>query len=75
VPTLTHPENKCAASCAGTGEEVCNALCVNTLTDNANCGDCGNVCDPRATCTSGVCTCPTIQVDCDGSNRANDPDN
>ena len=30
--------------------------CVNTATDNNNCGGCGHVCTALQTCVSGVCT-------------------
>lgn len=40
-------------TCNGT---VCGTNCVDTTSDPQNCGGCGVVCDPSATCTSGQCT-------------------
>ena len=36
---------------------MCNNVCVNQLTDDANCGVCGNVCATGSTCVSGKCSC------------------
>jgi hypothetical protein len=41
--------------------------CVDLQTDPANCGVCGNQCDPGATCTAGGCTCTAGQIDCGGT--------
>ena len=38
--------------------KVCNGKCVDTRTDNANCGGCGTVCTPPLTCVNGMCSCP-----------------
>jgi len=38
---------------------ICDGSCVNTDTDENNCGSCGNVCATGATCTDGSCHCPT----------------
>jgi Stigma-specific protein, Stig1 len=35
----------------------CGDVCIDTDTDNANCGKCGNVCPAFATCTKGACVC------------------
>jgi alpha-tubulin suppressor-like RCC1 family protein len=40
-------------------QTLCNGTCVNTQTDPANCGACGNVCPGGNTCQSGMCT-PTV---------------
>ncbi len=38
-----------------TASEVCNNQCVDTNTDNNNCGTCGNVCQSGSTCNDGQC--------------------
>lgn len=37
------------------GMELCNGLCVEVLTDIANCGGCGVVCVEDQTCEAGLC--------------------
>ena len=51
------------------GLKRCNKACVDSNTDSANCGKCGNVCSQTTTCgggnpvTPGVCGClPTGTV-------------
>lgn len=42
----------------GTGEQLCNGVCTNVMEDDANCGDCGNVCDIAGNtggCDNGTC--------------------
>jgi hypothetical protein len=39
-----------------TGESICSGACVDTQTDESNCGTCGNMCGSSSTCCSGVCT-------------------
>ena len=42
-------------------DTVCNGACVDTTTDSANCGSCGNVCLGGDTCQNGLCigsACP-----------------
>ncbi len=41
--------NKCLV-----GEQCCSRKCVNTLTDSANCGICGHVCN-NGPCILGLC--------------------
>lgn len=36
---------------------TCNGVCIDTQSDNANCGKCNNVCPAFATCTAGACSC------------------
>lgn len=43
----------CAACPAG--QTNCNCTCVNTLTDNRNCGSCGNICGAGTFCCAGAC--------------------
>jgi PKD repeat protein len=51
--------------CPGTTQE-CGAACVDTNTDIANCGMCGNVCAPGDSCSGGTChaPCPPGQMPC-----------
>jgi hypothetical protein len=37
------------------GQTRCNGVCVNTSSDNGNCGGCGMPCTSPATCMSGKC--------------------
>ncbi len=41
------------SACAGT---TCGGACVETATDAANCGACGNACAAGSTCTAGTCS-------------------
>jgi hypothetical protein len=47
--------------CSG-GQVACGGGCVNTQTDNANCGICGHACTTGFACAAGACassaTCP-----------------
>jgi hypothetical protein len=47
---------------------VCKGACVDTDTDNKNCGGCGNVCITQGGhfCDGGKCGCPSSQTDCGG---------
>ena len=47
------------------GGELCAGDCVDTSTDEANCGACGNTCQPGTACIDGAC-CPAGQIECDG---------
>ena len=42
----------------GPGQQVCGSACVNTATDNNNCGTCGNRCVAGNVCITGACACP-----------------
>ena len=42
----------------------CGASCVDTSTDTANCGSCGNACPAGTPCTGGTCSCPTSLTVC-----------
>ncbi|MFA5259523.1 MAG: LamG domain-containing protein, partial [Candidatus Pacearchaeota archaeon] len=42
----------------------CSSGCINQLTDNNNCGSCGNNCTAQGkTCLSGVCNSPSCNYD------------
>lgn len=45
---------------------LCNNNCTDTLTDNKNCGTCGNTCPAGQSCTNGNCmlSCPSGQTAC-----------
>ena len=50
----------------GMDKKNCDGACVDLLTDNANCGECGNVCKDGEKCKSGTCriSCPDTQIIC-----------
>jgi hypothetical protein len=52
-------------TCSGAGQMACNGVCIDTLTDNNNCGACGESCG-SGTCQNGTC-CPTGQTNCGGT--------
>ena len=62
----------CVASCTEPAESMCGDRCLDTDTDLANCGGCGNVCtvtDGAPRCVGGEClvaTCDPMRGDCDG---------
>lgn len=39
----------------GADEMVCSGTCASTLTDEQNCGTCGNVCGANDACVAGTC--------------------
>jgi hypothetical protein len=54
--------------CNAPNQLNCNGTCVDYLSDNANCGACGNDCGEGYHCDSGTCriTCTGGTIDCDG---------
>ena len=49
-----------AGACVCPGQlKACNGACVDTKTDPANCGTCGNVCGSDQACSNGTCVCKT----------------
>ncbi len=89
APIVCTPPDQChVASCdpatgcysvpvacsAGTCPTLCGTQCVNTGSDPANCGACGQVCSSNrvtATCAGGICsgTCDPGYADCNGDKR------
>jgi hypothetical protein len=45
--------------CPSSAPRLCNNHCVDSLSDAGNCGGCGNICPPGATCQNGACMCPS----------------
>lgn len=52
-------------TCTGAGQMACGGVCVDTNTDNNNCGTCGTSCG-AGSCQNGIC-CPTGQTNCGGT--------
>lgn len=50
-----------------TGMTRCGGVCVDSTSDNANCGACGRACGPNQSCQSGACACVAGTADCDGN--------
>src|SRR5262249_11329982 len=49
------------------GSDVsCGGICVDTLTNVANCNGCGNACAVGGVCQSGSCGCPGSETECGG---------
>jgi hypothetical protein len=46
---------ECGEQCRSPTPQCCPLGCVNRLTDENNCGSCGNVCPTHATCCWGIC--------------------
>jgi hypothetical protein len=55
-------------SVCGLNAQLCNGVCVITLTDPANCGGCAIACGANQVCADGVCgapsSCPDGTIDC-----------
>ena len=57
-------------TCTG-GQQLCNGACIDTLSDDLNCGTCGQRCSGGTFCDQGVCeskqlACVAPFVDCNG---------
>jgi hypothetical protein len=48
-------QNACTDDSCATGEGCLHTLTVNYLTDDNNCGSCGNACEPDEDCVAGDC--------------------
>ena len=44
-----------AGTCDSCGMRVCNDMCVDSSSDNNNCGNCNKICIAPQTCLGGVC--------------------
>ncbi len=80
VSLANDPQNcgTCGNVCAKTNEvctsgscacpvalpDTCGTACVSLANDEQNCGACGLQCATGATCTAGICNCPTGQSVC-----------
>ena len=55
----------CVDTCTGASNAVCNGGCVDTDTDNANCGGCNSRVRPARSASNGVCgaTCAGARTD------------
>lgn len=64
-------------TCGGPSPACCHHTCINTATDNNNCGGCGLSCSDGFQCRGGTCTKvppPPTCVPLGGSCRPNGPD-
>jgi len=63
--------------CSDHPQSCCNGARIDTNTDEANCGTCGNACGPGKVCQAGTCVCPPPFGDCNGTcvDLHNDPEN
>ena len=55
-----------ATACSGS-LKLCGTGCIDTTTNNLNCGSCGNACASPRSCGSGTCNCPSGYTDCNGT--------
>lgn len=54
-PPPTEPPDASVPECSGAGAALCGDVCVNTLSDPAHCGGCGNACSLIEACEAGAC--------------------
>ena len=67
-PRASPPCSKRMCSTCQAGQTYCGTGCINTQTDNANCGACGVACGPGQACSQGMCaaTCGRGMSNCAG---------
>ncbi|KZV82250.1 hypothetical protein EXIGLDRAFT_843909 [Exidia glandulosa HHB12029] len=53
-----------SSGCACASQTLCGTTCVDTSTDNNNCGECGAKCFSNEVCTQGVCACSPGTNEC-----------
>ena len=58
-------DGTCVMSCVE-GQVICSGKCIDTQTDNLNCGRCGNKCSIGSSCFNSNCACPDGQIVCEG---------
>ncbi len=61
-PSDTGAEGGCA-----TGQTMCGNTCVDTQSDNSNCGTCRTSCPTGVGCAAGSCSCMAPRLACAGS--------
>jgi hypothetical protein len=60
----------CVSKC-NTNYTSCGNACVDTMSDDNNCGQCSSACSGGSHCVGGACTCPGLTHKCNGSCVAN----
>jgi len=70
-----NPDDDDGGACPN-DQEQCDGDCVSVLTDESNCGECGNSCGSGSSCVEGTCTCQDGFESCDGAcvDPQSDPD-
>lgn len=61
LPTIDADNRPDAFVCTLTD---CSGDCVDLTSDEANCGGCGNACDPGASCVDSGCVCAPPNTEC-----------
>jgi len=56
----------CSPATLGANVRQCAGVCMDTTSDDANCGACGNACIGGATCSGTTCACTGGQTLCGG---------
>jgi Glycosyl hydrolases family 18/Stigma-specific protein, Stig1 len=57
-------EGTCS-ECPYLSQRKCEGVCIDVLSDDDNCGDCGNICEYFETCQNGICNGNIVNPDCD----------